>query len=244
MNRFRSLVALFLCLCLLMLCTGAAFAVDLSRQNTVLTKMPHCAITGLQTNQYAADRPVIIFFPGSRECFSAYNTLSFIKSLEIFSDLDVDVLFITLPKANLWFRLWEKADQDLCDFLKDKYEAAQFPVIIDATSFGGYGGCFLTDLLRENGIPVQELNLADACNSNCVYSDWVRDIALAGTKVNIWGTDSEFNISKNTCKVIEELEGTENVSSMVLDCYHGRALYTAIHEHGLHSDLPKASENE
>ena len=71
MNRFRSLVALFLCLCLLMLCTGAAFAVDLSRQNTVLTKMPHCSITGLQTNQYAADRPVIIFFPGSRECFSA-----------------------------------------------------------------------------------------------------------------------------------------------------------------------------
>ena len=244
MNRFRSLAALFLCLCLLALCTVDAFAVDLSGKNTVQTKMSGCFITELKSNLYAADRPVVIFFSGSRECFSSYDTLTFIRSLEIFSDLDVDILFITLPKANLRFKLWEKADQDVCDFLKDKYEAAHFPIIIDAASFGGYGGCFLTDLLCENGIPVQELNLADACNSNCVYADWVRNIALAGTKVNIWGTDSEFNISKNTCKVIEELEGAENVSSMVLECYHGRALYTAIHEHGLHSDLPKASENE
>lgn len=244
MNRFRSLAALFLCLCLLVLCTGTAFAVDLSNKNTVQTKMPGCTVTGLQSNLYAADRPVIIFFAGSRECFSAYNTLAFIRSMEIFNDLEVDILFITLPKANLWYKLWEKADRSLCDFLKDKYEAAHFPIIIDATSFGGYGGCFLTDLLRENGIPVQELNLADACNSNCVYADWIRDIALAGTKVNIWGTDSEFNISKNTCKVIEELEGTENISSMVLECRHGKTLYYAIHEHGLHSDLLQASESE
>lgn len=244
MNRFRSLVVLSLCLCLLVLCTGAAFAADLSGKNTVQTKMSGCIITVLQSNLYAADRPVIIFFAGSRDCFSSYNTLTFMQDQEIYNVLDVDILFITLPKSSLRYTLWEKADQDVCDFLKDKYAAAHFPIIIDAVSFGGYGGCFLTDLLRENGIPVQELNLADACNSNCVYSDWIRNIALAGTKVNIWGTDSLFNISKNTCKVIEELEGTENVSSMVLECYHGRALYTAIHEHGLHSDLPKSPENE
>lgn len=242
MKRIRPILSLLLCLCLLSLCTGTAFAVDLSRKTAVLNKMPHCTITGFESNRYIPDRPVIIFFLGSQECFSWLNGLTFIRDQKIFEDLDVDVLFLTMPKAELWYKLWEAADEDLYDFLRDKYEAAHFPIILDCVSFGGYGGCYLADLLRENGITVQELNLADACNSNCVYADQVQNIALAGTRVNIWGTKGSQNISKNTREVIEELDGTENVRTVILDCRHAKALTMAINEYGLHSNLPKSKD--
>ena len=241
MKRIRSLVSLLLCLCILFACTGTAFAVDTSRRSTVLHKMSHCTVTGFQSNLYAEGRPLIIFFLGSQECFSWYNSIHFIQDQKIFDELDVDLLFVNLPKADLWFRLWEAADREVCDFLKEKYEAAQFPIIIDSVSFGGYGGCFLAGLLHENGIPVQELNLADACNSNCVYADTVRDIAATGTKVNIFGSTAVNNISKNTRAVIEELEGTENVTGTVFKCRHAKVLNKAITEQGLHDDLPRES---
>lgn len=242
MKRFRSLITLLLCLCFLFLVTGSAFAVDLSRKKAVMTKKPHCTITGFEGNQYAEGRPVIIFFLGSQECFSWLNSISFIRDQKIFEQLDVDILFVTLPKAQLWYKLWERACPEVCEFLQEKYAAAHFPIIIDSVSFGGYGGCVLTNALREVEIPVQELNLADACNSNCVTAEMVRDIALGGTRVTIWGTTANLNISKNTRAVIEELEGTENISTMVLECRHANALNKAIHEHGLHAELPKTED--
>jgi len=244
MKHFRSLVALTLCLCLLMTCTGNAFAVEISRKTCVLHKMSHCTVTGFKDNRYAEGRPLIIFFLGSQECFSWLNSLTFIRDQKIFGELDADLLFVTLPKAELWYRLWEAADREVCDFLMEKLAGAQFPIIVDAVSFGGYGGCFLTGLLRENGITVQELNLADACNSNCVYADTVRDIALGGTKVNIFGSTASNNISKNTRTVIEELEGTENVTTMVFQCRHAKVLNKAITELGLHGDLPRETKEQ
>lgn len=244
MKRIRSFLSAFLCLCLLLVCTGTAFAADLSRESCILNKQKHCTITSFQTNQYAEGRPLIVFLLGSKESFYWLDAINFIRSLQIFDEADVDIIFVTLPKSELRYTLWDKACEDVCGFISERYTAAQFPVIIDSVSFGGYGGCLLTDLLLDRDIPVQELNLADACNSNCVHADWILDIALAGTKVNIWGTTATNNISVNTRQVIEELEGEENIFGIVLECRHGNALSRAISEHGLHSNLPKTSQAE
>ena len=244
MKRFRSLVSLLLCLCVLVLCAGPAYAVDLSRKNAVEIKKEHCVINGFSTNQFSEGRPVIIFFLGSQEYFAWLRSIEFIRKLKFFDSLDVDILFITMKKSHLMYRRWEPAGRDVCEYLQEKYESAHFPIIIDSVSFGGYGGIFLIGCLREAGIPVQELNLADACNSNCVTADMIREIAAGGTKVNIWGTTAKLNISANTRAIIEELEGTENISTIVLQCRHANALNKAIYEHGLHSDLPKVSGEE
>lgn len=242
MKRVRSFISLLLCLCLLLLCTGTAFAADLSRNSAVQNKMKHCIITSFQTNRYADGRSLIVLLLGSKESFYWLDAIEFIRNQEIFGELDVDILFVTLPKSELRYTLWNTACEDVRSFIIDQAGTAIFPVIIDAASFGGYGGCLLTDLLQESDITVQELNLADACNSNCVHADWIREIAGSGTKVNIWGTTAKLNISANTRAIIEELEGTENISTIVLQCRHANALNKAIYEHGLHADLPKVSE--
>ena len=244
MKRVRSFISFLLCLCLLLLCTGTAFAADLSRNSAVQNKMKHCIITSFQTNRYADGRPLIVLLLGSKESFYWLDAIEFIRNQEIFGELDVDILFVTLPKSELRYTLWNTACEDVRSFIIDQAGTAVFPVIIDAASFGGYGGCLLTDLLQESDITVQELNLADACNSNCVHADWIREIAASGTQVNIWGTTAVNNISQNTREVIEELDGTENVFGTVLDCKHGNALYTAIHEYGLHAGLPKTAADE
>ena len=236
-------LSLLCVLCVLCMCASGALAVDVSSGNCERQSLGHCNITTLKTNQYAEGRPVIIFFPGSKECNSYQQVIRFIRNYHLYDDLEVDLIAVTLRGSGAWYRNWEGASRDLLDFLKDRYEASPFPVIVDAVSFGGYGGCWLTDHFRENGIPVQELNLADACGSYCISADWIRNIALAGTQVNVWGCNGTTTISKDTRSVIAQLEGTEGFFGLVLDCSHGQVLSLAIHENGLHAAYAAETES-
>ena len=229
---FRGLLFL---LCVLLLFSSGALAADTSAANCERSKLSHCNITTLQSNQYTAGRPVVIFFPGSKECNSYENVIRFIRNYHLYDDMETDLIAVTLRGSGAWYRNWEAAGVDLYEFLKDKYDASPFPVIVDAVSFGGYGGCWLTEYFRENGIPVEELNLADACGSYCISVDWVRDLALAGTRVNLWGCTGTSSISRDTRSCIEQLEGTANLTGTVIECSHGQVLNRAIYEYGLHA---------
>ena len=241
MKRRLTVLLPLVCLCLL-LCAGSAFAADLSGGNCVREKLGHCNITTLATNQYAAGRPLVIFFPGSQECNSYQKVINFIRNHHLYDHLEIDLIAVTLRGSGFWYKNWEGASRDIFEYIREKYEASPFPVVVDAVSFGGYGGCWLTDYFRENGISVQELNLADACGSYCISVDWVRDIALSGTKVNVWGCTGTTTISKDTRNVIEQLSGTENFFGQVLDCRHGQVLGIAINENGLHAEYMAEGE--
>ena len=242
-NRFiRIFPALLICLCLL--CTGTAFAVDTSAENCVRESLSRCNITTLRTNQYTAGRPVIIFFPGYYEANSNKNLISFIRNYHLYDDVEADLIAVTVRGGNPWYRSWEPACPDLYEFLKDKYAASPFPIIVDTVSLGGYGGCWFVDYFRKNGIPVQELNLADACGYWCMTADWLRELACAGTRVNIWGCNGSLNISVDTRAMIAELEGTENIHCVVMDSAHGAVLSNAIHKYGLHAEYAPASDAE
>lgn len=243
MKKRRGPAALLLLACLIFcLHTGSAFAADLSAGNCVREKLGHCNITALATNRYSEGRPLIIFFPGSQECNSYQSVIRFIRNYHLYDSLDIDLIAVTLRGSGFWYKNWEGASMDLYEYIREKYEASPFPVLIDAVSFGGYGGCFLADYLRENGIPVQELNLADACGSYCISPDWIRDIALSGTRVNVFGCTGTATVSKDTRAVIEQLDGTENFSGLVLECRHGQVLSLAIHDHGLHAEYQSEAE--
>ena len=238
---FRLSLSLLCLLCALSLCT-CALAADTSKANCTGRKLRHCDITELLSNRYTEGRPVIVFFPGSEECNSRQKAISFIRGYKLYDGLEVDLVSVTLHGENVWYRDWESAVRDLFEFLKEKYDVSPFPVIADAVSFGGYGGCYLAQYFTENGIPVQELNLADACGSYCIQADWIRRIAEAGTQVNLLACTGTSRMSRDTRAIIEAVEGTENCASMLLECRHGEVLGVAIHERGLHAAY--ASEEE
>ena len=239
-KRLIALLSLLACLCLLRV--DSASAADVSAGNCAREKLSRCNITTLLTNRYTEGRPVIIFFPGYDEATSNKNLINFIRNYHLYDDVEIDLVAVTLRGSTPWHRDWEPACRDLYDFLKDKYAASPFPIVVDSLSLGGYGGCWLTEYFRKNGIPVRELNLADACGSWCISADWLRELAAGGTRVNIWGCGGSLNISKDTRAIIAELEGTENIQCVTMASSHGAVLSNAIHEYGLHAEYAVKQE--
>ena len=240
LNHFIRLVALLLFICLLY-STYPAFAADTSKENCNSVRLDHCNIIELCSNKYyGANRPLIIFFPGANECNKLQNAIGFVRKYELYDKLDVDVIVVALRTENFGHQDWRKASEDLLEFLSDRYfdlsDDDRFPIVVDAVSFGGYGGCYLTDLFMENNLWVNELNIADGRWAFCIPIDWVEEMALAGTKINVFACPSSGNISVQTRELIDALDGSYNFYGTVLQTSHGAVLSTAIHEEGLHSE--------
>ena len=229
--------ALLFCLILIASNSGAYC---ITEDDFIIEAHDSCYITALRSNSYYGNKPVIIFFPGSGECCSAYSTIRFLERYCLYDDLYVDIVLVTLKSEPDNYRCWERASEDVLDFMFDKYDPLgddeKFPIIVDAVSFGGYGGCFLTDLLMDSGVWVDELNLADACSSYCISSDWIRNLSRRGTRVNIYASNEEREISYATRTIISDLQGTNRVFSDVFNVSHGEVLGEAIHEEGLHAE--------
>jgi len=242
LSHFNRLVALFLFILVFVLSSvSSAYAVDTSKDNCNALRLAHCNIIELNTNKYyGADRPLIIFFPGAGECNSLQNTIGFVRSYELYNDLEVDVIVVAFRTESFGHQDWRAVSEDLLDFLSDRYyelsDDDRFPVIVDAVSFGGYGGCYLTDLFMKNSIWVDELNIADGRWAFCIPIDWVEEMALAGTKINVFACPSSGKISVQTRELIDALDGAYNFYGTVLQTSHGAVLSTAIHEEGLHSE--------
>ena len=239
-KRLRRM-GLVLCCVLLALLT-AAQAVEVSKKTWEFEFLRHGNIMTLKTNRYTADRPVIIFFPGTLESDSIVSTARWIQSYGLYDDLEADVIAACFRSKPLKPNDWEGPVNDLLAYLKEKHEAAPFPVVCDAVSASGYGGCYLVQLFGENGIPVKELNLADACIPRYVNEDWIRELAAKGTQINIWGCNGTGNLSAEARRLIGVLEGTENVGGAVLDTTHGKVLRQAIDEYGVHAEY-RGTEN-
>ena len=232
MKRFTAVI-----LCALLVCAvTCAAAVDTSKDNCASMRLRSCNIMELKTNAYTEGRPVIVFFPGGNECGDIGDTIRWVRRYRLYDELDVDLIAVSFRRQPLKSSDWKNPCDDLLAFLQEKYAVSPFSVIIDAVSLGGYGGCYLAQVLNENGIPVKELNMADACIPRYVTADWLRQLAGLGTQVNLWGCSGRTNVSAETRAFITELEGTENVSGVIVDASHGAVLHTAIYTHGLHGE--------
>ena len=231
----RSLTAFLLFACLLCACISAA-ALDPSRENCETQRLKSCNILTLKTSRYSADRPVIIFFPGGNECGEIGETIKWIRRYELYDSLEADLIAVSFRRSPLKPSDWKIPCEDLLAFLREKHAASPFPIIIDAVSLGGYGGCYLAQILNENGIPVKELNMADACIPRYITADWLTQLAAMGTRVNLWGCNAKTNVSAETRSLIAALDGTENIHGVIVDAGHGAVLHTAIYDHGLHSE--------
>ena len=243
MKRLRHVIRFsFIILSLLtQLFTSTAFAVDTSKENCTSSRLDHCNIIELNTNKYyGSNRPLIIFFPGANECNNLQKAIGFVRKYALYDDIEADVIVVALRTEGISHYDFRKVSDDLLDYLSDTYNSLtdddKLPIIIDAVSFGGYGGCYLTDLLMKNNIWVEELNIADGRWAFCIPIDWVKQMALAGTKINVWGCHSSGKISVQTRELIDALDGSYNFYGEVLDSSHGEVLYTAIYENGLHSE--------
>lgn len=243
-NSRVSMAILFCCLMLLSVFPPAACAVEVSKQNWAFEFLRHGNIMTLKTNQYTADRPVIVFFPGTLESDSIVNTARWIQKYGLYDDLEADVIAACFRSKPLKPNDWEGPVGDLLEFLKEKHEAAAFPVVCDAVSASGYGGCYLVQLFNESGIPVRELNLADACIPRYVNEEWIRELAAMGTQVNIWGCRASGSMSAEARRLIEVLQGTENVGGAVLDTTHGQVLRRAMDDYGVHAEYRRTKRTE
>ena len=226
--------AAFLCFIILSVFPGRGRAADLSKENCSFEYLRHCNIMALKTNRYTEGRPVIIFLPGTLESGSIADTVRWIRNYGLYDGYDADVIAAAFRSRPLKLQDWKGPAEDILEYLRDRHKASPFYVSVDAVSSGGYGGCYLARLLEENGITVRELNLADACVPKLVTAEWIREIAAAGTRVNIWGCRGSGTMSAEARRLIEELDGTENVRGAVLDTPHGKVLHDAIYEHGAH----------
>ena len=234
----KAAVSVLLCLCLLFSCAGSALGVDTSRDNCQIERLRYSVIATLKTNRYEAGRAVIIFFPGGMECNRIDSVLRFVRGYELYDEVEADIIAVSFKFNALKPRDWEQPAQDVMEYLKERYEPGHFPIIVDALSFGGYGGWYMAKILNENGMPVKELNMADACLPRHVSADQLRETALSGTQVNAWGCYSSANVSKETRSIIDTLEGEgiPNFRGVLIQCSHGQVLSKAIHEYGLHSE--------
>ena len=237
-KRIRGTVLPIVLCCLVILCafTGTARAVDLSWGNCKYEQWFFGCIMSLKSNEYSEDHPVIIFLPGVAECYDIAEAVQWMKNYHLYDYLDVDLITAAFWEEPLRTGEWENLSANLLEFVKRRYEESEFTVILDTVSSGGYGGCVLTQMLMENGIPVKELNLADACVPNYVTEELITEIAANGTQVNIWAGNNNSAVPEETRRIVEELEGTENVNGVLLDVWHGEVLNRAIYEYGLHSE--------
>lgn len=233
---FRRTAAAALACLLLSFCPGAATGADTSRENCTAERLSHSNIMVLNTNEYTEGRPVIIFFPGGEECGNLGDVMRFIRGYRLYDDVEADMIAVAFRTKALRPKDWEKPAQDLMEYLRERYQKSPFPIIVDAVSFGGYGGCYLTQLFNENGMQVKELNLADACIPHSVTAEWLQELALSGTQVNAWGCYGSTNVSRETREIIEKLDGTERFRGELIRCSHGQVLSMAIHEFGLHAE--------
>jgi len=227
--------------CLIVFGASTALAVDTSKDNCHTEVFRSCRITTLNTNQYTGNRPLIIFFPGSNECDNAQKTIGFIRKYELYDGIEADLIAVSIKtECGGNHHDWEGVSRDVLEFIKDKYyslcDDEKFPIIVDAVSFGGYGGCYLTQLFMENGLFVDELNLADACGAYCIKASWVQELAEAGTKVNVFACTGSGKISQETRAIIAALDGSRNFYGATFYTSHGKVLQYAIYNDGLHSE--------
>ena len=237
----RKAVCALLCLALLAV-SGAAPALDVSRENGQPERLKKSNLMTFKTNAYTEDRPLIIFFPGSKECSDLAGAMRFIRNYHLYNDIEADLIVVTIKTGGIRPRDWEAPSRDVLDFVREKYGDKRPEIVVDAVSFGGYGGCFLAQLFGENGFPVRELNLADGTIPNSVTGDWIRALAASGIRVNLWGCYGHINVSREGRRLAEELEGTENFRATLLKCSHGQVLHFAIWENGLHAEYRKKEE--
>ena len=230
-------------LCLVLLAVhGAALGLDVSRENGQPERLKKSNIMTFKTNRYTEDRPLIIFFPGSKECSDLSGTMRFIRKYHLYDNVEADLIAVTIKTGGIRPRDWEAPSQDMLAYVQEKYGSLKPTIIVDAVSFGGYGGCYLAQLFSENGFPVKELNLADGTIPNSVTADWLRELAGSGIQVNVWGCYGSINVSREGRRIVEELEGTENFQGKLLKCSHGQVLHFAIWENGLHAEYMQKEE--
>ena len=233
-----SVLPLFLCLAILFTAfLPAARAADLTRGNCAIEFLNNCSIYVPKDNRYDGSRPVIVFLPGITESDNINETAYWMRRHKVYDDVDADIVAAAFWEEPEGFFPWKLMARDLRACLEKKQGEKPFPVIIDAVSVSGYGACCLAQFLVEDGIPVQEINLAEACDCSFITAEWLADLAAAGVRVNIWiGSDTE-NWSKKSRSIAAELKDTENVNSVVLNVTHGLELDAAVHEYGLHEEL-------
>jgi len=230
--------AFVLVVTIIMLTTNLACAQDL--EDTSIIQLDTCTLAVLETNEYYGSRPLMIFFPGSGECNNINSAVKWLESYHIYDDIDCDIIVVTKRSAGCEYRDWEPVAMEVLEYLEPYYSVLSdddiFPIIIDAVSFGGYGGVFFSELAMENGVFVDELNLADAVSFPLTV-ERIQDLTLSGTFVNAWACNGGSDISKRTRNVIDELLGSRNFFGTTIYTSHGAVLSKAIQEEGLHSEF-------
>ena len=212
-------------------------AVEVAKGNWEFEYLRNCNIMTLKTNQYTADRPVIIFFPGKLESGSIGDTANWIRKYALYEHLEADIIAAAFRSEPMKLQDWKGPVQDLLEYLKEKYAAAPFPILADAVSASGYAGCYLAELFNSEGMPVKELNLADACIPGLITDEWITKIAAMGTQVNIWAcTRSGGKMSDEARRMATELNGQDHIRGEILDTTHGAVLHDAIYTRGVHSE--------
>ena len=232
MKQIRMLLILTMVLCFLFTCNNA-LAAEIARGQVSTINLQKSKIIVSKTNQYTPNRPILIFFPGAGQCTDTQEALNWVRYNHLYDDLDVDVIICQFSSK------WERSAEDLYDFLYPYQNAIdddeELTIIIDAFSFGGYGGCCAALYLSQMGMQVKELNIADGCRPEYVNANLLQRILDVGVKLNIYGRRSSGEPSKTTCKMIDAMNGAEGFYGEVLDTSHAGVLKLAI-QRGLHSE--------
>ena len=236
-RKMCKVVALILVILVITFASNVACGQDFEEKNIV--QLDTCTLAVLETNEYYGSRPLMIFFPGSGECNSINSAVKWLESYHIYDDIDCDIIVVTKRSAGCEYRDWEPVAMEVLEYLEPYYSVLSdddlFPIIIDAVSFGGYGGVFFSELAMENGVFVDELNLADAVSFPLTV-ERIQDLTLSGTFVNAWACNGGSDISKRTRNVIDELLGSRNFFGTTIYTSHGAVLSKAVEEEGLHSE--------
>ena len=219
---------------------SSAYAVDLS-QKPITYNVDHSSISELPDNIYSKERPLIIFFPGSGECFKIEKAWSFIKKYELYEYIDCDLLAVSVNTGHSKVSRddWDSLAESLVEWINDRYEdlsdSDKFPIIVDCVSYGGVGGTYFVNRALKAGIWVDEINYLDAACTDTVTISQLEKYLNKGIWVNVYACTSGAEVSVNGRNLIDYFDGERYFYGKVLKTDHGRVLHDAIYEDGLHS---------
>ena len=216
---------------------STVFAVDTSWGNGTTKTIGHVRIFSLISNDLSNGRPLVVFFATDEESSDIYEVVHLVNKYHTYDDLDINLMCVAF-RETLTMKGWAKIGEELADYLKQEYDNQPFEIILDCASNGSYGGCCLAQELQKRGIVPKELNIGNGIMSKLITPDWLKEIAGAGTQVNVYASSTNADSkSPASRKVIEELSGTENFYGEIIGKYkHIEVLARAIHDNGLHSE--------
>jgi len=197
----------------------------------------------LEHGEFSYNKPTLILFGGVGERDSIDKTYRLVDKVPTIENCNLVCVALYNDQTRGKVEDWISVCDGVYEFLIDKITAGVLNpsnIYIDGYSNGGAGAYFCFQKLHntyvtignyKSRILVKKVTFIDGAYNNVITDDAILDIIESGTLVCIYVAGlSNYNISKNGLKLLNEFGCNSSVDGEVLECGHGQKITKLIYE--------------